>query len=134
MCIQFDARMGEVRKVFMQLNREGFLSHKKHHVGHSWHPSYYFVYEKLKEDMGSGMDEHTMTLHKRAAIATGKDVACGSKINYKTEEKAIRAAISLNQKTNRPNFHKLEAYPCPFCNGWHIGREMSKEELEKFNI
>lgn len=69
------------------------------------------------------MTERLVALHRKAALDSGKDRACTGKIDYKSEATAEKAAIALNKKTERPNFHILEAYPCPFCNGWHIGRK-----------
>lgn len=69
------------------------------------------------------MDAELVELHKKAALSSGKDRACEGKINFKSEETAEKAAARLNKKTDRPNFHLLEAYPCPFCEGWHIGRK-----------
>jgi len=69
------------------------------------------------------MDAELIELHKKAALSSGKNRACEGKINFKSEETAEKAASRLNKKTNRPNFHLLEAYPCPFCEGWHIGRK-----------
>ena len=128
-CSRLKLRMGDVRKVFMRLNREGVLSHKKHGWrwvhDYEWTPNYYMVNKEMK----NGMDENIIKLHHRAASLAGEASACKNKINYESEERASRDALALNQKVNRPNFHKSEAYSCPFCNGWHIGREMSKEKL-----
>jgi hypothetical protein len=41
-------------------------------------------------------------------------------------ESAEKAAEKLNTKKERPDFHLLEAYPCAFCGGWHIGRKYKK--------
>ena len=56
---------------------------------------------------------------------------CGKKIDYKSEESATRAALSMNAK-QREGYHELEAYPCFYCNGWHIGRKMPEEEMMKY--
>lgn len=75
------------------------------------------------------MESRIAELHIKAGLKCGKEFTCGKKINYKSEESAQRSADSLNKKINRPNYHELEAYPCAFCGGWHIGRKMSTEEL-----
>lgn len=75
------------------------------------------------------MDSNIAELHIKAGIKCGIEYTCGKKINYKSEESAIKSADSLNKKINRPNYHELEAYPCAFCGGWHIGRKMTMEEL-----
>ena len=76
------------------------------------------------------MDEDIYNLHLEAGKAIGRDKTCGRKIDYKTEQKAIESATRMNLKPNTRNI--LEAYPCAFCHGWHIGRAMTKEELESY--
>jgi hypothetical protein len=76
------------------------------------------------------MDEKLQKLHLAVGTIVGKDKTCGNKIDYATYESAIEAAERMNKKPNTRN--KLEAYPCGFCNGWHIGREMSAAELESY--
>jgi len=48
---------------------------------------------------------------------TGREKACGKKVNYKSLESSTKAAIKLSEKWET----KLEAYPCIWCKGWHIG-------------
>ncbi|WP_310483564.1 hypothetical protein [Chamaesiphon sp. VAR_48_metabat_403] len=76
------------------------------------------------------MNEDIYSLHLNAGKAIGKDKTCGSKIDYQTELTASEAAERMNSKPNTRNI--LEAYPCAFCQGWHIGRAMTKEELESY--
>ena len=84
------------------------------------------------------MNEDIYNLHLNAGKAIGKDKTCGRKIDYQTEEKASEAANSakrtlrerMNSKPNTRNI--LEAYPCDFCQGWHIGRAMTRAELESY--
>jgi hypothetical protein len=76
------------------------------------------------------MNEDLQNLHLEAGLKIGKDKTCGNKINYGSEDTAVIAAEKMNQKPNTRN--TLEAYPCAFCNGWHIGREMSRSELELY--
>jgi hypothetical protein len=84
------------------------------------------------------MNEAIYNLHLNAGQAIGKDKTCGCKIDYKTEVTASEAADSakrtlrerMNSKPNTRNI--LEAYPCAFCQGWHIGRAMTREELESY--
>lgn len=72
------------------------------------------------------MDKDVYDLHITAGLKAGKDRTCGKKINYITECSAEKAVTAMNKKTY-PKV--LEHYPCAFCNGWHIGRKMSEEEL-----
>jgi hypothetical protein len=76
------------------------------------------------------MNEDLHKLHIEAGFKIGKEKTCGTKIDYDTEDTAVRAAEKMNHKPNTRN--TLEAYPCAFCNGWHIGREMSRSELELY--
>jgi hypothetical protein len=76
------------------------------------------------------MDEDLQKLHIEAGRLCGKDKTCGDKINYITEATAIQAAERMNKKPNTRNI--LEGYPCAFCNGWHIGRKMTRSELESY--
>jgi hypothetical protein len=66
-------------------------------------------------------------LHIAAGRLAGRDRTCGTKIGYGSEESAMKAVDSMNRKvtTRKP----LEAYPCAFCDKWHVGRKMSDEEL-----
>lgn len=63
-----------------------------------------------------------------AGLAYGREATCGVKINYGSEQSARRAEVALNAKDDRK--HELEAYPCVWCLGWHIGRRMGKKERE----
>lgn len=79
------------------------------------------------------MDDTERQMHLRAGEFYGKDATCGppgkSKINYAGEDSAARAAIRQSEEYQRD----LEAYPCFWCGGWHIGREMTQEEREQFS-
>lgn len=71
------------------------------------------------------MDEVTRQLHLDAGRRYGREATCGVKIDYKSEASAQRAATKMMAKGSK----ELEAYPCAWCDGWHIGRKMSEEEL-----
>ena len=73
------------------------------------------------------MDTETHRLHLIAGRRYGREATCGSKVNYLFEETANKAVIATQRKANKP----LEAYPCFWCNGWHIGRKMSEQELRE---
>jgi hypothetical protein len=92
------------------------------------------------------MDTGIEMLHMRAAILAGRERSCNGKVNYKSEETAAKAAAKMNSSGKAK--HELEPYPCPFCeganlklpngeeinlkdHGWHIGRKMHVDELEK---
>jgi hypothetical protein len=80
--------------------------------------------------MSKTMDEDIQKLHIQAGLVIGKEKTCGKKINYLTEDKAAESVEKMNSKASTRN--TLEAYPCAFCQGWHIGREMSRSELESY--
>lgn len=75
------------------------------------------------------MDAKTMQLHIMAGWHYGRDATCGSKIDYKSEASADRAAGKMMAKGSK----ELEAYPCAWCTGWHIGRKMTEKEKSVFN-
>ena len=66
------------------------------------------------------VDKFTHNRHIQAGLIAGKDATCGKKIDYKSETTANKAANRMNTKATTN--HLLEAYPCVFCDGWHIGR------------
>lgn len=78
------------------------------------------------------MEINLMVLHLLAGMSCGKEATCGPeakpKIKHSREEDAIRHANGLN---NNPRaHHRVEPYPCPYCYFWHVGREMTMEELK----
>jgi hypothetical protein len=78
-----------------------------------------------KED---SMEPEWKELHLRAAIFYGEASACGKKVDYKSETTARSAAVALSLTYKK----QMEAYPCPWCQGWHIGREMLPKEVAQF--
>ena len=75
------------------------------------------------------MDEKLKELHIKAGKKAGEEKTCGKKIRY-SEKSALKAAEKMNKKPTTRN--ELEAYPCAFCEKWHIGRKMTEEYLETF--
>jgi hypothetical protein len=75
------------------------------------------------------MDDAVTRMHLRAGEAYGRGPTCGNKIKYGHEETAVKAASKLTITYTKP----LEAYPCFFCQSWHIGRAMTEEERVKFS-
>jgi hypothetical protein len=76
------------------------------------------------------MSEYEHTLHLLAGLIYGRDATCGPedqpKVDYRSIDSAAKAVTAMN---NRPNVTKmLEEYPCAWCGGWHIGREMDRAE------
>lgn len=74
------------------------------------------------------MDAVEHGLHLRAGRAYGREATCGTKIDYKSEESASKAAEKLSVKFDKA----MEGYPCIWCTGWHIGRAMTEAERVQF--
>lgn len=81
--------------------------------------------------MRAEMDQHLQQLHLHAGKICGRDATCGPperpKGKHETYEAAAKAAASLNRSGKARN--TVEPYPCAWCSSWHIGREMSAQEL-----
>lgn len=71
-------------------------------------------------------------IHLIAGLAYGYNATCGVKIDYRSAETAAKAATQLMEKNRtsrlRSPGYPLEAYPCPWCLGWHIGRALTTDE------
>lgn len=78
------------------------------------------------------MNENTRELHLYVGEKYGRDATCGSKdkpkINYKAFDRARKTALVLSKKFDKA----MEPYPCYWCDGWHIGRALTIEEIERF--
>lgn len=66
--------------------------------------------------------------HLIAARCFGKESSCGTKIRHRSFSAAQVAAQSATIKYGTAK----APYPCPFCDGWHVGRAMSQKELSKY--
>lgn len=69
------------------------------------------------------MDALEVAWHLRVGRESGREATCGQKVDYKSEGTAIKVAERMNGRGDRRNV--LEAYPCYWCEGWHIGRKMT---------
>jgi hypothetical protein len=80
------------------------------------------------------MEADVAAMHIRAGLAYGRDSTCGRqdkpKVDYDSEATAVKAAAVMSVKYGRA----MEAYPCGWCSGWHIGRAMTEEEIGTFLI
>lgn len=76
------------------------------------------------------MSNELIELHLNAARKAGSEASCGKKQNHITYWCAYKAALSLN--ASGKGRHLVEPYPCPFCQGWHVGRVMSEQELRSY--
>ena len=98
------------------------------------------IAEMSDEDFERFLDMPILTLpgfscwdpHLAVGALMNRDFVCGGKIDYKSPESATRAAVAMNKKTDRPGYHVLEPYPCAYCGGWHVGRQMLKAEIFKY--
>lgn len=68
-------------------------------------------------------------MHFQAGLAYGREATCGKKIDYRSEETAAKAAEHMMAKGSK----ELEAYPCAWCDGWHIGRSMTSKERQQYS-
>lgn len=68
------------------------------------------------------MDAETYKFHIESGRRAGKDRTCGKKVDWKSEERATQTAEKMSLKYDRD----MEAYPCAFCNGWHIGGKFDR--------
>ncbi len=75
------------------------------------------------------MNDAERDMHLRAGLHYGRRATCGEKIDYKSEGTAVKAAAAMTRKNHRA----VEGYPCFWCAGWHVGREMTPEEREQFS-
>lgn len=74
------------------------------------------------------MDTVEVELHHAAGRAYGQEATCGHKVDYRSEGTASASAARMSAKYGR----ELEAYPCVWCGGWHIGRAMTEAERAQF--
>lgn len=74
------------------------------------------------------MDQEERIIHLQAGKAYGVDRTCGEKVKYRTEVTAAKVAEKMSLKHSRD----LEAYPCFWCNFWHVGRTLTPEERQHF--
>ncbi len=75
------------------------------------------------------MNETERTMHLSAGLRYGRQATCTGKIDYKSERTAEKAVEKMAAKGAKP----MEAYPCFWCDGWHIGRIMTRSEREQFS-
>ena len=64
--------------------------------------------------------------HLAAGRIYGREATCGSKVDYGSEYRAVDVAEKMTAKHEGRKV--LEAYPCAWCSGWHVGRAMTEPE------
>lgn len=80
------------------------------------------------------MTPEDFEMHLRAGATYGRESTCGIKIDYASEQTASKAALAMTARQKKLGYERpLEAYPCTWCSGWHIGREMTEEERIRFS-
>lgn len=77
------------------------------------------------------MDAELVRLHLLAGKYCGKWFTCDGKVAHDTEEIATKVATKMNGRPEGKKRYDVEAYPCAFCNKWHVGRKMTIEELKE---
>lgn len=65
------------------------------------------------------MDDVTFKLFRAFALKSGEYKSCTNKVKYSSEEAAQEACNRI--------IMPMQAYPCPFCNEWHIGKYKTTE-------
>jgi hypothetical protein len=75
------------------------------------------------------MNDKLYKLHMTVGLKAGREKTCGTKRKFATEEIANKAAEKHNEWIKRN--HDVEAYPCCFCNGWHIGKIIPGDILQR---
>jgi len=72
-------------------------------------------------------------LHRAAALYYGSRASHAGKIDWHSEERALRAGDAINGRNiANDDPRRVEAYPCVYCAGWHVGRVLSPAEREWF--
>jgi len=51
------------------------------------------------------------------AYETDEERSCSRKVRHKSGEVAAAVARGMEKKLGR----EMEAYPCDYCDGWHVG-------------
>ena len=75
------------------------------------------------------MSYKEFAMHINAGTFYGERATCGTKVDRRTEDSAKYQASLESARLNK----KMEAYPCAWCNGWHIGRAMDESERHRFH-
>ena len=73
--------------------------------------------------MPSYLDDYQLEVGR----ALGRKHTCRDKVDYKSRYLAELKAAELSPNAR----HELEAYPCPFCHGWHIGGRLSEQDAAR---
>jgi hypothetical protein len=72
------------------------------------------------------MDEELAKLSGRVALVLGPEKTCEGKVKHRTYTHAAQAVKEIRERGGQ----EKNAYPCPWCYHWHIGRKMTREELQ----
>lgn len=58
----------------------------------------------------------------------GREKSCEGKVRHRSRKKAWETVLAINASSYRK--HKVHAYPCFWCGGWHVGRKLKLKNLE----
>lgn len=75
------------------------------------------------------MDDLTREVHYAAGREYGKEAVCEGKTQYAAEVNAVEEAARITT-AKLP----IEAYPCAYCDHWHVGRALSPREGARFLV
>lgn len=75
------------------------------------------------------MDDLTREMHLAAGREHGEQVVCEGKTKYTAEVNATEEAARITSKRL-----PIEAYPCAFCDHWHVGRALTPEDGARFMV
>lgn len=70
-----------------------------------------------------------MKIFLNAGFVLGNVRTCGTKKKFATYQKSRNIARLMSRKHRVP----LQAYPCPFCMQWHVGRKMTLDEAKTYD-
>lgn len=74
------------------------------------------------------MDPAEFDFRLRIGVSRGNAVTCTHNYDYGGELTASLAATSMSHLSGCP----VEAFPCGFCAGWHVGPAVTNEEKDWF--
>lgn len=76
------------------------------------------------------MNNKEFAMHVNAGTFYGEQATCQySKVDRKSELSAKHQAALESARLKKD----MEAYPCAWCDGWHIGRKMTETERFRFH-
>jgi hypothetical protein len=75
------------------------------------------------------MDELIAAMHRAAGRAYGYAKTCMDKGKFRSYDAARQLAEGMSTNNN-----PVEAFPCVYCESWHVGRTLTPEEGARFLV